>query len=137
MKLTSSALAAALAVAIAAPALAQITASETNSPPDIVLRCKQKTQDGKDVPSAGPPETVMIWSKAGVMSWPRGGRDSRFPAKVQPGTIFYDEPLNDGHRAGQIDRYTSAYEEMTYVGDQKTGTLGRGQCVVFTKKRQF
>ena len=55
------------------------------------------------------------------MSWPRGGRDSRFPAKVQPGTIFYDEPLNDGHPAGQIDRYTSIYEETTYVGTKRLG----------------
>ena len=122
MNLTSSALAAALAVAIAAPSLARTSASGPNSPPDIVLRCKQKTQDGKDVPSAGPPETVMIWSKAGVMSWPRGGRDSRFPARVQPGTIFYDEPLNDGHRAGQIDRQ----KEMLAL---RPDTLaGKGPC---------
>lgn len=135
MKLTFSALAAALT--IATPALAQSNASETNSPADIVLRCKQNTVGGKDVRGAAPPETVMIWSKASVMSWPRGGRDSQFPAQVKNGTIFYDEPMNSGHRAGQIDRYTGAYEEITYAGDEKTGMLGRGQCVVFTKKRGF
>jgi hypothetical protein len=128
--LTIATLAAALE--IAAPA-----GPATDAPPDIVLLCKPQKPGGLDMRNTGPPETVMVWSKAGIMSWPRAGRDSRFPAQVQQGTIFFDEPLNGGRRVGHIDRDTGVYEEMTYVGDAKTETLGFGKCVVSTNPRKF
>jgi hypothetical protein len=79
--LTIATLAAALAIAASAvPA--------TDAPPDIVLLCEPQKPGGLDKRDTGPPETVMVWSKAGIMSWPHAGRDSRFPAQVQQGIDF-------------------------------------------------
>jgi hypothetical protein len=120
------------ALAIAAPALAA-----TDVPPDIVLLCQEPKADSMDTRSVRLPGTVLIWSRAGVMSWLRGGRDSRFRAQVQPGTIFYDEPMNGGHRAGHIDRFTGDYEEIILDTNMKSRVLVRGKCVVPTKPRKF
>jgi hypothetical protein len=126
----------ALTIATLGAALA-IAAPAADAPPDIVLLCEPQKPGALDMRDAGPPETVMVWSKAGIMSWPRAGHDGRFPAQVQQGTIFFDEPLNGGRRVGHIDRDTGVYEEMTYVGDTKTETLGFGKCVDSTKQRKF
>jgi hypothetical protein len=101
----------------------------TDVSPDIVLLCQE--QKAGYMRGVRPPETVLIWPKAGVMSWQRGGRDSRFRAQVEHGTIFYDEPMNGGHRAGHIDRFTGVYEEIILDIDAKSRVLAARRTRVF------
>ena len=66
------------------------------------------------------------------MGVPDSGRI--FPARQAQ---VHNEPMNGGHRAGHIDRFTGVYEEIILDTNMKSRVLVRGKCVVPTKPRKF
>jgi hypothetical protein len=123
------------------PALADLPAP--SGPPNIVLNCADfwiTSKDAQDKSQSANlegkyPRTVMIWSKAGIMTWPAGDKENRYSATVQPGTILYQSP--DGLRAGHIDRYSGRYEELQKSSDSPAQIISTGECKVSTAPRKF